>query len=532
MASILTAKAKIKLAKLFLTQFDTDSAKNMYLFIGKSDPWTSDIAPDTTVDSVGEQMKRWFDMLSLKKVTESNVVHAIPRRDYDATFNTKYISYSHLDTELFDHPTTAELSASALDGTYSAGSVYVLTDEFNVYLCIGNNGGIKSTVKPTGRSTSIITTADGYRWKYIYTVSSADTLKFVTPSWMPVRTLTADDGSSQWLVQAGAVDGSVEHIKVLAGGSGYTNVLTTHTLVSGTTTTGVFQASASAVNSAYNGCMVFVESGTGAGQYGTISGYVGSTRTFTVSVAFGVALDGTSVVSVYPKVSILGDGTGLVGKAIVSAGVITRVDVVAIGSGYHTATATIGGGGGTGGSVLPIISPIGGHGKDPVAQLGAYFTMVNIRLEYTEDDFPIANDYRRIGLVQNVKNTSDGLIATATTRTATKQLSLTSVSGTFVTDEVIQSNGASTPQAKMIEFTSTGVGTGTMKYFNTDTTNYSVFTATEVITGLTSGATATISVVTNREINLFEGEVVYVENRRPVMRSVDQIEDIKLIIEH
>ena len=136
MASILTAKAKIKLAKLFLTQFDTDISKNMYLFIGKSDAWTSDIAPDTTVDSVAEQMRRWFDMLSLKKITESNVVHAIPRRDWDATGNTKYIAYSHTDAELFDHPTTAEVSASALDGTYSAGSFYCITDEFNVYLCI------------------------------------------------------------------------------------------------------------------------------------------------------------------------------------------------------------------------------------------------------------------------------------------------------------------------------------------------------------------------------------------------------------
>lgn len=532
MASILTSKAKIKLAKLFLAEFATSASKNMYLFIGKSDPWTSDISPDTTTDALSEQIKRWYDMLSLKKISESNVTHAIPRRDWDATGNTKYIAYSHTDAELFDHPTTAETAAAALDGTYSAGSFYCITDEFNVYLCISNNGGIKSTTKPTGRATTIITLADGYRWKYLYTVSPAETLKYVTPSWIPVKTLISDDTSNQWLVQQAAVNGAVDHIKVLAGGSAYTNVLTSHTLVSGTISSGVFQGSASAVNSAYNGCMIFIESGTGAGQYGTITAYTGATRTYTLSANMAVAPDATSIVSVYPKITITGDGTGLIGKAIVSGGAITRVDIVAAGTGYKTATATIGGGGGTGASVQPIISPLGGHGKDPVDQLGAYYTMINSRLDYAEDDFPSANDYRRIGIVQNVKNSSDSLIATAATRTALKTLNLTGVSGIFSTDETIQSNGAATPQAKFLEFVSTGVGTGTLKYFNNDTTNYSAFAPTEVITGLTSGATATIASITDREILLFEGEVLYIENRRPIMRSADQIEDIKLLIEH
>ena len=57
---------------------------------------------------------------------------------------------------------------------------YVMTDDYNVYKCLSNNdttsGGIvgtTSTVKPTGTGTSIISTADGYKWKFMYQISDS-----------------------------------------------------------------------------------------------------------------------------------------------------------------------------------------------------------------------------------------------------------------------------------------------------------------------------------------------------------------------
>ena len=74
-----------------------------------------------------------------------------------------------------------------------------MTDDYNVYKCLPNNdttsGGIVGTtsiVKPTGTGTSIISTADGYKWKFMYQISRS--LKFVTPNYIPVDTVRRSNG--------------------------------------------------------------------------------------------------------------------------------------------------------------------------------------------------------------------------------------------------------------------------------------------------------------------------------------------------
>ena len=68
---------------------------------------------------------------------------------------------------------------------------------------------------------------------------------------------------------------------------------------------------------------------------------------------------------------------------------------------------------------------------------------------------------------------------------------------------------------------------------------YGYFTNTEVIAANSvgtggSGASATANgsgAVTGGDLSRFSGDVLYVENRSPVTRASDQIEDVKLIIE-
>jgi hypothetical protein len=75
--------------------------------------------------------------------------------------------------------------------------------------------------------------------------------------------------------------------------------------------------------------------------------------------------------------------------------------------------------------------------------------------------------------------------------------------------------------------------------------NLTAFSAANVITGQTSSATATpdtsvTSTVNNvsftsgyaaPELDHDSGDVIYIENRSPIVRAVDQTENIKLIIE-
>ena len=68
---------------------------------------------------------------------------------------------------------------------------------------------------------------------------------------------------------------------------------------------------------------------------------------------------------------------------------------------------------------------------------------------------------------------------------------------------------------------------------------YGYFTNTEIIAANTtgaggSGASATANgsgAVSGGDLTRFSGDVLYVENRSPVTRASDQIEDIKLVVE-
>jgi hypothetical protein len=98
--------------------------------------------------------------------------------------------------------------------TFQMRPFYVITDEFKVYKCISNNSGAISTIKPTSTSTTAgvsETTADGYQWKYMYTINTTSLERFYTSSWVPVKTLREDDGSDAWDIQTSALSGSVPY---------------------------------------------------------------------------------------------------------------------------------------------------------------------------------------------------------------------------------------------------------------------------------------------------------------------------------
>ena len=95
------------------------------------------------------------------------------------------------------NPSSATSATNLYDSRF-----FVITDDYNVYKCIrsGRNSSgvvVNSTEKPTGTSpTALVTTTDtdaatgrGYIWKYMYTVTASDTIKFVTNDFIPVKTI-------------------------------------------------------------------------------------------------------------------------------------------------------------------------------------------------------------------------------------------------------------------------------------------------------------------------------------------------------
>ena len=484
MAAIITNKFRINNAKQFYESFSEAAPETYYLFIGRAHAWASDVdaqgntiaegtdaSPPTPNDDISSEFYNWDDMLGAKIIASTDVSYCIPRRNW--TTGTTYDMYEHN----VGSSNTANSGATNLyDSTF-----IVMNSAYAVYKCIENDGATASTTEPTSTSNSIFSTADGYRWKYMYSLTSAETLNFMSTDFI--------HASTDSTVSAAAVDGALDTILIVAGGSSYD------------TSTG---STISAIPIR----------GDGSGGFASVTISAGAIATATVTTA----------------------GTGYTYAYIRSA------DVVA---------ATNAAGGGSGCNLNVIIPPKAGHGANALTECGAYYVMLNKSLVGAEgtSDIGVANDFRRIGLVKNPYDYGTTTVATATTRRQIHAAVFSSVTGTFTADEEI--NQASTGAVgKVIEYDSTNeilywyqtrfpdVGTDSDG-------NLTAFSGANAITGQSSSASATPntsdSTTTNAvvfasgystpELVADSGDILYVENRSPITRASDQTENIKLIIE-
>ena len=543
MPAIVTNKFRIHNAKQFVEAFDevgatsgaaiTDTAglltTNMYLFIGKVTAWTDDTAPPTPTDSVANTVyNHWRDMIAAKKIGSTDVSHVVPR--YNWTSGSNYYAYNHANNSLFDQ------------------QFYVMTDDYNVYKCLANNNsGGTSTTKPSGTGTAIIETADTYAWKFMYQVSAAKALKFVTPSYMPVQRVrkanlaiaNTTDSSFQYDIEIAANtsgNGAIEVCHVTTGGSAYKfEVGTVQSGYTETTTTAKIGGGSLATNQIVD-CDIYFTDGALAGTGGTITAFDAGTDVVTYAPATAsAAVDGVAY-SIAPKCVITGDGHGAnVRLTNTASGVIGDVVVVSGGNNYGNAVATISTNTGTAGVITPIVGPLGGHGGNAIEELGGFFVMVNSRLEYGESgNFTTNNDFRKIGLLAQPLY-SNGDVAVATTADQCVTATIQSWNSTAFAEDELVTGALSGATGKVVDFKSnTTLRMVDVTMGGNTTAGYDSikgsFQANETITA-PSGASSNTSAVVGGDFEKFSGDVLYVENRSPVTRADDQIEDVKLIIE-
>jgi len=497
MAAIITEKFKLHNATQFYESFSEASANTYYLFLGKSTPFTSgttggtDSVPPTPPDSISDEYYVWDDMLAAKKVSSTDITYAVPRRNW--ANSTIYDQY--------EHNVSSGNATSSGATTQWTSTFFFMTSDYRVYKVLQNNAGIAySGTEPTSTSGAPFVLG-GYVLKYMYSLTAAEIQKYLTTDFMPVSTDST--------VSAAATDGSIESLTTVAG-SGYTN---------GTYYAAVY--------------------GDGTSQ-GTSSGAIIRITVASNAIkAFGVTA-GTDT-------------------TIHAAGAAYTFGTVNLASGYtfsDTALTTASAIGGSGGSVSVQIGPKGGHGYNAVRELGGHYVMMNTTLTQAEgDDFSTANDFRRVGLVVDPTNYGTSTVATASTRRQTYALKLTSQSGTFDPDEKISQTTIGAI-GKVVEWDPTN----SILYYaqerfgdygtNGTTGAYVAFSGANVVTGATSGATGTPDASADSAVTLLNGgtvtftngyatpelqadsgNVVYIENRKPIARASDQTEDIKLIVE-
>ena len=221
MAAIVTNKFRLNNAEQFYESF-SEASTSYYLFVGRPQPWTAttpygggtDTAPPTPLDNVDDEYMYFRDMLAAKRIATTDIQYAIPRHNW--TTGTVY-DYYRGDYGSQWSSTTSDIVKTVNAGINLWASTtlfYVLSSTNNVYKCMSNNGGVASTVEPSGTSNAEYSTGDGYWWKYMYTLTTAQITDFLTADFMPVVTNAT--------VSTAAVDGAIRQYKVMRGGAGYT----------------------------------------------------------------------------------------------------------------------------------------------------------------------------------------------------------------------------------------------------------------------------------------------------------------------
>ena len=517
MSAIITDQFRILSAENFRAGI-ASTGSSYYVWVGLpnatelSPTWNT--SPPAPIDSLNQENRYWDTMIALKKINASDIRRVVEK--YVWASGEKYDMYRHD----YSRNNLAPVSNST---TLYSSKYYIINRDYRVYICLDNGF---SPENPTGKPSldeplftdleprAAGSSGDGYVWKYLYTLTPSDILRFESTNFIPVPEDWKTGSANAAVRDNAATSGQIKIVTISNRGTGY-----------GTATT-------------------------------------------------------------YSNVDILGDGDGAKASVTVNAdGKIESVDVSSGGSGYSFGTLDLEGAGitntnaSTDAVTSVVIPPNGGHGSDIYSELGARKVMVYSRLENdsANPDFITGNEFARIGVVKDplvygstTKLSSDKASAVYALRVTGSQLDQIE----FTPDDVI---------TQTIGFGSTAIGrvvswdsnTGVLKYWQDDRVATSSTVGTAPLYGYKllrfqntlpdgdlsasfniAGGTATVAIdtsftgistvlnnrtyflgqtfdkgVANPEVKPQSGQIIYVDNRPSVLRSSNQKEDIKIVLE-
>ncbi len=482
--------------------------------------YASEDVPPVPLDNQKEKFDLYDDIIAAKRITADFARAVIRRYNWDLVANPKYDMWKP------DYSATpgsgGQIGKQAATGATSISDAkfYAINSQYEVFKCLYNG---QNPANPTGQnatnepkttpsagqgsySNGIFTEEAGnagYVWKYMYTIPTNDVLRFLSTDFMPI--VTTSDVTRQ-ATEAAAVNGAVNVVLVESVGANLPN--------------------------------------------------------------------GTHYAP------IIGDGSGGIVRLVVTSGALVSATVTNVGSGYTYASVPLATGTGSGatayglfsdaaltssvtvgstavGALEPVISPQGGHGSDFELELNAKRVMTNIRLTYAEGsgDFPVDNDFRRIGILKDPYAFGTTSFATVDTVNGLYAVKISGATADYQPDETIsQTVTGGTAYGTVVSWTLDSGSTtdGVLKYIqspdlhkNSGKVRAFESNGANAITGSISLASGNVDIadnssvlgvtfssgLANPEIAQNSGDMIYVENRRLITRAPDQIEDIKLVIE-
>lgn len=232
--------------------------------------------------------------------------------------------------------------------------------------------------------------------------------------------------------------------------------------------------------------------------------------------------------TVPPTITIVGDGIGATATPVIVSNTITNILVTGAGKNYTYANVSITGTFGSGAAAFAPVSPIGGHGHDPISELGCTHVMYTVSFEGNESgNIPIDIDFHQVGLLVNPTSlqTNPDPANTLVYRTTT-DLVMALGQGLYSPDEWVYqgtSLATATFKANVLSFDSASNVVRLINITGTPVLNNPLF-------GDTSKTVRTLLSVSYPNFTLFSGHPIFVENRTGVQRSSDGIEQFRFVL--
>jgi hypothetical protein len=238
------------------------------------------------------------------------------------------------------------------------------------------------------------------------------------------------------------------------------------------------------------------------------------------------------------QIIIDGDGFGANASPVVNAaGYLTDVVVTNIGSDYTYANPVI--------SVLngyntpnvaavaiSPVSPVGGHGLDPISELGCDSVMISLNLSGSEGGIiPTDMTYYQLGLILDPSSTDTNPAVTfGDIFDVTTQLFVSPGTGSFVSGQTIyqgQSLATATFTATVVSFNTT---TNVVKVINTYGTPVVNQALLQDANGPVTAAVRTLLSYQESDFIIYSGYMTYIENRTAIQRSSDGTEQFRAVL--
>tara|TARA_B100000073_G_scaffold161459_2_gene133466 strand:+ start:440 stop:2065 length:1626 start_codon:yes stop_codon:yes gene_type:complete len=539
MALVLRRLGRFELARTFLR--DVQSNNDYFHFaVGRTEAWSDDTSPELPIDNDSYVSKFRRSMMFTQRIDSADVCFLAKRINWAS--GTVYDAY---DDAITSTNQTYSGASNLADANF-----YIMTDEFKVYKCLGNEKDgqiVASTIKPVGTTTGTEALDDGYTWKFLFQLSASDQNKFLDADFIPVRKVSGNGSQDH------DINGEVDSLTVTAGGTGYTAAPEvtiagdgTGATASATLTSGVVTGiTVTNAGSGYSFALATISpkdtDTTGAGATAKVN--LGDNEARSTLLQYQVetttakgTLDRVEVLTAGQdyaagdvQVTIEGDGTGAEATAYVNeaTGAIIRIAVTSQGNGYSYANLSIvnTSAPGTGATARAIISPQGGHGSNPPREL--FCTTLGLTVSFSDNDnrdLILGNDFRQIALIKNLKDlASPAEHYTTNTGTACHIINVASGDiGNYATDDIITTDDGGSFTVIQIDSDNNNV------YL---TTTIPLITSNSTLTNTTQNiSNLSINSLTNPEVDNATGEVIYLDNRSPVTRSADQVEQVKALI--